>query len=130
MSALPPATSPLDEDDRSAAATMLQATNGLSLLADIWRESGPRTEDEYGTKDEGNKVPQPSSAATALRTPVAMKTVPSTTATISWRRSLSSACWGVRNRPCWERRFVQLDPLPIDALTLAPRSASSVRRGF
>jgi len=36
---------------------MLQATNGLFLLADIWRESGPRTEDEYGTKDEGNKVP-------------------------------------------------------------------------
>src|SRR5215217_1805355 len=75
-----PRRRPLDEDDRSAAATMLQATNGLFLLADIWRESGPRTEDEYGTKDEGNKVPQPSSAATALRTPVAMKTVPSTTA--------------------------------------------------
>jgi uncharacterized protein DUF4328 len=27
------------------------------IANDIWRESGPRTTDEYGTKDEGNKVP-------------------------------------------------------------------------
>ena len=27
------------------------------IINDIWRESGPRTTDEFGTKDEGNKVP-------------------------------------------------------------------------
>jgi len=35
----------------------LNAWRPKQIVNDIWRESGPRTTDEYGTKDEGNKVP-------------------------------------------------------------------------
>ncbi len=36
---------------------VLGAWRPKQIINDIWRESGPRTTDEYGTKDEGNKVP-------------------------------------------------------------------------